>query len=259
MIKSTRTVLLIIFLFSMLAISMVVKIKAEVVGVSQGNVFEYDMVAHWISPSGDNTPVELLELNQTKSLRVTVAEVSGSVISSQITAYYLNGTEVSSDGSCDIETGECLGLPFIGANLGKNDLVNPSASEPWYINETITRNYKDAPRETNHLKFENSQTIEGIGELNSIYDYYFDKNTGVLVDYTTEVSYSDSTWITQSKLTASNIWSVSDDQIHSNDQATGSTTTLYIAASVTTIVIGVIAVFVVSKRRRGIKSEIEEE
>ena len=80
-----------------------------------------------------------MEQNQTEWIRVTVTGVSGSQILTQITTHYQNGTEISSDGSSNIETGEGSGgPPFIGADLGKNGLINPSASEPWYINETVT-------------------------------------------------------------------------------------------------------------------------
>jgi hypothetical protein len=178
-----------------------------VVGVSQGNVFEYDIVSHWDSLFSDTVPAELLELNQTQWIRVTVTGVSGSTISTRVITHYRNGTEIGSDGSCNIDTGENPGgPPFISTNLDKNDLVNPSAAEAWYINETVTRTYKGGARETNHLNVEFTGNSSDVGEFSTVYDYYFDKSTGVLVEYTSELSYTGLTSITQSKITSSNVW-----------------------------------------------------
>lgn len=232
-----------------MASTLLVNVKAGVLGVSQGDVFEYNMIVHWNSPS-ESAPAEIIELNQTKMIKVTVVEVSGSLISTKISTSYLNGTESTSDGSCNIETGECIGLPFIGANLEKNDLVNPSASESWYVNETVTRTYQDGPRETNHLKIEDNVTLEEVGEVKSTYDYYFDKSTGVLVEYTTELSYIDLTSITESKLLASNVWHVTGDLIQDQDIPINSPTTLYIAIAITAITIAIIAATVILKKKK---------
>jgi hypothetical protein len=181
-----------------------------VVGVSQGDVFEYDMVSYWNPLFTGTPPAELLELNRTEWIRVTVTGVSGSQISTRTTTRYLNGTEISSDGVCDIETGVTEGgPPFIGANLGVSDSVTPSAdSDPWYVNETVTRTYKDGSRETNHLNLEYTGSSADGGDLSSVYDYYFDKSTGVLVEYNTEFSQSELTTITRSKLVSSSVWVV---------------------------------------------------
>jgi hypothetical protein len=225
--------------------------KTAVVGVSQGDVFEYDMVSHWNSLSTDTVPAELLELNQTERIIVTVTEVSGSRISTQVTTRYRNGTEINSDGFCDIETGELLeGPPFIGADLGKNDLVNPSASEPWYINETVTRTYKDGPRETNHLRLEHIEDSDTVGEFTQIYDYYFDKSTGVLVEYTSEFSYTGLTSITRSKLTSSNVWLVHGDGGLQQDSPTDPSTTMYVAAAAAAITIPIVAAAIILKKRK---------
>jgi hypothetical protein len=181
--------------------------QTQTVGVKQGDVFEYYMSSSFSSTLTSTPPAELVELNQTEWLRVTVTGVSGSQILTQVTTHYRNGTEINSDGSSDIETGEGSGgPPFIGANLSKNDLINPSASEPWYINETVTITYKNGPRETNHLRLERTENSDTVGEYTQINDYYFDKSTGVLVEYTSEFSYTGLTSITQSTLISSNVW-----------------------------------------------------
>ena len=228
-----------------------------VVGVTQGNVFEYDMSTSFSSTSTSTPPAELVELNQTEWLRVTVTGVSGSQILTQITTHYRNGTEISSDGSSDIETGEGSGgPPFIGADLGKNDQINPSASEPWYINETVTRTYNDAPRETNHLRLEHTEESDTVGEFTQIYDYYFDKSTGVLVEYTSEFSYTGLTSITRSKLTSSNVWLVHRDGGIQQDSPTDPSTTMYVAAAAVAITILIVAAAIIlKKRKKKIKSK----
>lgn len=196
-----------LFLLCFAAMGVMLAQAATAVGVSQGNVFEYDMVSHWSSLLYSTVPAELVEMNQTQWIRATVTGVSGSVISTRVTTHYKNGTEVSSDGSCDVETGESSGgPPFIGANLGKGSLVNPSASEKWYINETVARSYRDGSREANHLNLQYSENSSDIGLFTRSYDYYFDKSTGVLVEYSSEVSYSGSTSVTQSRVVSSSVW-----------------------------------------------------
>jgi hypothetical protein len=62
------------------------------VGVKQGDVFEYDMSSSFSSTLTSTLPAELVELNQTEWIRVTVTGVSGSQISTQVTTHYRNGT-----------------------------------------------------------------------------------------------------------------------------------------------------------------------
>jgi hypothetical protein len=180
-----------------------------VVGVKQGDVFEYSMRSFWTCTFMDTPPADLVELNQTEWVRVTVTEVSGSQIKTQITTHYRNGTEINSDEICDIDTGELSGgPPFISANLDKNGIINPSNPEPWFVNETITTYYEDTVREVNLLKFEETGILSEVGEYIRITEYYFDKDTGVLVEYFYEFSYTGLTSITQSKLIASNVWAI---------------------------------------------------
>jgi hypothetical protein len=200
-------VIFLLFLSSFTVMGITTAQAPITVGVSQGDVFEYDMSSFWTCDFMDTPPAELVQLNQTEWLRVTVTEVSGSQIRTRITTHYKNGTEVNSDGFCDIETGENVeGPPFISANLGRNDVINPSASEPWFVNATIIRDYVNDQRETNYLKLEHTENSSEVGGFKNVYEYYFDKNTGVLVEYTSKFSYSGLTSITLSKLISSNVW-----------------------------------------------------
>jgi hypothetical protein len=248
MVKFVKMASLLILLCFIMTGTVLVNVRATVSGVSQGNVFEYNMISYWNSPT-EATPAEVLEVNQTKTITITVTEVSGSNITTKITTSYLNGTKTTVDGFCNIDTGECVGLPFIGANLNKSDLVDPSAPEPWYVNETLTRTYQNESRETNYLKIEDNGSYEGVGEVTRTYEYYFDRSTGVLVEYTMEVSYGNTTSTTESKLLSSNVWTV-DAAVQLENSTPSSPTTLYIAATAVIIAIIAVAALVVWKRRK---------
>lgn len=251
---AVMTILLILSLT--VASIMIVNAETSVVGVFQGDMFEYDIVAEWNSAFTDETPAELIELNQTEWIRITVTEISGTVITTHVTTHYRNGTETNSDSACDIDTGDLSGEgpPFIGANLGRKDLVNPAASEPWYINETVTRNYEDGPRETNHLRLEDSEISETVGEFTQIFDYYFDKSTGALVEYTSEFFYSGLKSVTRSKLISSNVWLADGDNglkptDSPNHTSNDPTTIVYILVAVAAIIVAIFAAVIILKRR----------
>jgi hypothetical protein len=245
-----RASLLIFLCFTMASTAMAQ--AKTVVGVSQGDTFKYDVVSYWNSLFTDTAPADLLELNQTEWINVTVTGVSGSNISTQITTHYRNGTEINSDGWCDIDTGELSGgPPFISAALDKNGIINPSSPEPWFVNETIAKYYKDGLRELNHLEFEETENLSEIGEYTRITDYYFDRDTGVLVGYFTEFSYYGSTSITSSNLISSNVWLVyGDGGLQPEDSPTDSSTTMYVAAAAAAITIPIVAAAIILKKRR---------
>jgi hypothetical protein len=250
-VKSALALVVLVFLCLSLAGTMVAQAQTSAVGVSQGDVLEYDISTNWNSPANATAPPGYA--NETTTVTVTITGVSGTTISSQVTVRYLNGTESTSDSSCDVETGENLGSgpPFVAANLGKSDLVNPSAAEAWYINETGTRTYKDSIRETNHLRFEYAETAEGVGDYTISYDYWFDKSTGVVVESTTEVSYVDATCSIQTKLKSTNLWLVGDSLSEkATINAGGTKMNVPAVAAIITVLMVTVAVAVVRKRKR---------
>ena len=58
------------------------------------------------------------------------------------------------------------------------------------------------------MKLEDIGNSPEVGEFSRIYEYYFDKSTGALVEYSFEFSYTGLTSIVRSKLVASNVWVV---------------------------------------------------
>ena len=202
-----RTCLLLFLCFTMMGIKLV---QAQVtVGVSPGDMFEYNMYSVWSSDFSNTPPAELVELNRTEWVRVTVTEISGSKINVHVTTHYRNGTEAEVDGFSDIDTGETTPSevpPFISANLDSFDAINPSAPDPYYVNATLVRDYANSQRETNLLRFEETSVSSEVGEYTRNSDYYFDKNTGVLVEYLFEFSYTGLSSMRYVKLVSSNVW-----------------------------------------------------
>ena len=109
----------------------------------------------------------------------------------------------------EVGSGSTGSIYAYAANLNASGLLFPSSSSLSYrINDTTIRSYPSGFRETNHIAV-NSTGIEGI-----VYSYmslYFDKQTGIIVEYTlTEVNSATPTQtITQHLvLRESNAWVV---------------------------------------------------
>ena len=87
------------------------------------------------------------------------------------------------------------------------------------------------------------------------------RDTGALVDYTATVSHGDLTNIMQSKLLASNVWTVGDSTVQGGNSptSTGAPTSLYIGAAVVAVVVIVVVAVVIVKKRGKSEEEIESE
>jgi hypothetical protein len=256
MAKLIKRLSLMILLCALMAGTMVVRTDAAGVGVSVGNSNDYDIVARYSASSSD-IPASLYEINQTQLITVTIDSVTGSLINSTIKTTYRNGTDLTAQGFCDVDTGECVGIPFLEANLAAGDLVNPSAPEPWYINETVTRTYQGVARETNHMVFDTSYTIADVGDVSGKIDYYFDKATGVLMEYTTTVTQAEYTSIVQSTLVNSNV-GLGNGNTTTDGSSSSPPIALYIGV-VAVAVIAVAAVLVVRKRRSASQQNEDDE
>lgn len=179
-----------------------------VVGVKQGDVFTYNFMVFWSSNSTGSPPSQLAAFNETEWLRVTVTGVSNSTISTQITIHFRNETEGNSTGTFNVDTGEDLGgPPFIGAGLAPNETVYPSGSPGLVMNDTVTRKYTSGDRETNNL-IEDAMGVSNYGNYTGTAEYFFDKDTGALVEYSTNYIYPDQTVLTRSVIISSSVWAV---------------------------------------------------
>jgi hypothetical protein len=211
----TKKLLTATFFLVLLGFAMVGSVKAQtrIPGVYQGNVFTYDVTASWSSNDPNAVvPADLLDINKTEYYQVTITAVSGSEITTQSVWHFTNGTETTSSGTINVETGATTdeGFWLIAAgNLGVNDRLQTSGPNYFYVNTTVMRDYVGGARETNQLTF----TLPGsdvAGDFIEYVDYYFDKQTGMLVQLNDAKVYSNpTTTITRFwKIKDSNVWVV---------------------------------------------------
>ncbi len=178
-------------------------------GVSVGNAFTYDNTYFWNSTiPGDAPSVSLIVQNQS-TLQVTVQQVTGSTVELGVLWTYRNGTQQSSTELDEVNSGVTGTILVYAANLTAGNQLFPGATDlPYIINSTVIRTYANSFRETNHIQVNNT-SIEGT--LYSLIDLYFDKQTGILVEYYLTTVYSDLPYQTVTQhllLKDSNVWAV---------------------------------------------------
>lgn len=203
------------FLLVLLSLTMVGSVWAQtrVPGVFQGNIFTYDVTAFWNSNDPNAVvPADLLDINKTEYYRVIIGAVSGAEITTQSVWHFTNGSETSSTGTINVETGVTNDGGFwaiVAGNLGVNDRLHPSGSNYFYVNGTVMRDYLGGARETNQLTLTLTGSDAG-GDFMEHVDYNFDKQTGMLVQLNDAKVYSNPTkTITRFwKIKESNVWVV---------------------------------------------------
>lgn len=210
------TSFLVFLLFAMVATS---SAQLRIPGVYPGDWFEYDdIIAYWSSSDPNATcPEYLMEFNETEGYQMTVTDVSGTNITGQSIRRFKNGTEITSGGYVDVDTGdgENVTMWVISANLGVNDTLYASGDySTWTINETIVRTYPDGVRETNHINQTAEQSMSNGYEIYyySSANYYWDRSTGILVEMSMEFINQTGDYLTTLsvllRITESNVWVV---------------------------------------------------
>ncbi|MCX8150725.1 MAG: hypothetical protein N3D85_04405 [Candidatus Bathyarchaeota archaeon] len=157
------------------------------VGVSPGDEFRYDLTFYWYSTNpADLVPAYLIEQNQTDYFQLTVQTTTSTTVVFNTSWRLLNGTIYNSTEIAEVSSGVTGCVYVYAANLSAGGLLFPSSTTlPWRINSTEFRVYAGSFREINHISV-NSTNIEGV--VYSHMDLYFDKLTGIVVEYTlTEV------------------------------------------------------------------------
>ena len=196
--------------FLLLALVMEASAQPRTVGVSVGNTFTYSPTVSWSSNDSTATPPSyLVEFNDTQWEEFTVTAISGTNITMQATTDYKNGTEITTGGWVDVNTGdtENMSEEVISANLAARDSVYTSSPYNSYvINDTVIRTYLSGERDTNHINLASSGTPSYSNDL------YWDKTTGVLVevvqDVTNQTGGYTTTWSLDIQITSSNVWTV---------------------------------------------------
>jgi len=189
--------------------------QTRTVGISVGNTFTYSVTVSWSSNDPSATPPSgLVELNKTQWLKVAVVAISGTNITGQLTSQYKNGTEMTSGGWIDVDTGASVNLTtwFVSANLGRGDLMYTlSPYNTTAINETISRAYSSGVRDTNHVDLTSTST-SSLGNLSVATNLYWDKSTGAVVEFSTGESNQTGTytitWLEGLQISDSSVWTV---------------------------------------------------
>jgi hypothetical protein len=193
--------------------TMLVDAQTRAVGVSVGNWFKYGSIeVAWSSNDPNATAPEFLKLlNETERELILIEGISGTLITTQITDHFKNGTESTSGGSIDVDIGTGnMTLMAISANLGQNDALYAFGPySTWRINETITAVYPEGTRQTNHLNLTNQNLATNTYAYGSA-NYYWDKSTGILTELFAESvnqtgTYSTN-WSMLLRLTGSDGW-----------------------------------------------------
>ena len=152
---SGRTVLLnLISLFLVCVLVMATSAQTRTVGVTVGNKWRYSVTASWSSNDPAATPPSyVVGYNDTRWLEVSITAISGTNITEEMTVNYKNGTEESSGGWIDIDTGDNSNMTYMitSANLSAGNSLYTSSYATWFINETVPRTYMGDVRDTDHI------------------------------------------------------------------------------------------------------------
>jgi hypothetical protein len=157
-------------------------------GVSPGNTFTYSFVTFFWNYSNPNAapPASMVELNETESITVTVTKVAGSLVFLNITRLFENGTQSPTDEDfVNILSGlssNAWGL-IVSPKLATNNIVYPYGDVNFTINDTLTMTYPFGERETAHSSMNNTDVP---GTVYSLEDLYFDRQTGVMLEWYAE-------------------------------------------------------------------------
>ena len=158
----------------------------SMLGVSEGDTFKYDIIYYWSSTTpGGIAPAELRAINQTEFFQVTVNKTMSTTVQLDTLWRFDNGTEITGSDFAEVSQGALGGIYIYAANLTAGSLLFPSGDLPWRINSTTFREYDGNFRETNYIEVNNTNVDDKVYSHMSL---YFDKATGILVEFTlTEV------------------------------------------------------------------------
>jgi len=202
---------ILVLLFLVLSMVMNVSAQTRTVGVSVGNFFRYSVSISWSSNDPNAKPdPSVVNENDTQWLQFKVTAISGTNITAQLITHFKNGTEATTNGWEDVNTGDYQTLAglFISANLKPGDsLYNSSTFDRSFINETISRAYASVVRDTDQFN-----AITASGTLTYSLNYFWDELTGVMVESQGETVNHTGAYTTTSssdvQIISSDIWTV---------------------------------------------------
>jgi hypothetical protein len=243
--ESVLIAFLLFLLFFMMIGDTSGQIPQPVPGVSPGNTFTYDFSAFFWNYTNPNAapPADLVELNKTESIRITITQVSGSMVLMNITSRFENGTETPpSEDFVDIMSGasvKAFGL-IVSPKLATNNVVYPYGTINFTINDTMTRTYSFGVRETAHSSV---NTTGVVGTVYAFDDLYFDRETGVMLEW-----YAEQVQTSSPNEKTALLWKIKEFDL--STIATGPDYWLLIVVIVSVVAV-LIAVIVFMRKRRG--------
>jgi hypothetical protein len=169
------------------------------VGVKPGNTFEYTYNFSWISTDPKLTiPQEYVELKNTQLLKITIKSVSGTLINMNITRRLSNGTEITQNGNTDVDK-QTYDIPYsflvIRANTNPGEKMYPAGGRTT-LGEVSTRTYPIGQVET--IQYNKTDTSNTRYQKS---DVYFDRSTGIAMEYQYEYQEISTSYTTTIKET----------------------------------------------------------
>jgi hypothetical protein len=192
--------------------------SAMTVGVKKGDWIEYNVTFTGTPPDSSHT---------ISAARMEVLDVQGSVIQVNIVSTYSNGTQVSTNSTLNLDTGQLIDNFIIPAGLTTGNEFSSTMGNmgKMMIGNNMQQSYCGAMR----------TVVTAQSGSNT---YIWDQATGVSVEgTTTEPSYT-----MHSLATATNMWQTETAALPDN-------TLLYVAIIVVVVIVVVAAVAVVTLRR----------
>ncbi len=117
-------------------------------GVKVGDWIKYGQITFTWTGNGTE-PSYVTDERNLDWARIDITGVSGSVVTLNSTAHYVNGTETSQSSSEDVNSATYLGSTYlIAANLNNGEMLSPQAGSPT-INQTVGKAYAGAGRSVN--------------------------------------------------------------------------------------------------------------
>jgi hypothetical protein len=192
--------------------------ETVVAGVVAGDVFTYNIKAYATAMDANATvPESFSELNMTEWYQVTITQVNDSEISFSSIWRFTNGTEIDATGKVNIKTGMGNSQEFwaiYASGLEAGDFARPFGLNRQVINATEKRSYKSGERETNSIlaesMFYETDDPTGNSTCESYRSIYFDKQTGMLVEFVNSDFYSSPQLllVLRWEIADTNVWTV---------------------------------------------------
>ena len=164
-------------------------VSASPVGVVTGDWWRYGSLGFgFYSDNPEATiPPEMMDTGLAW-YRLAVTDISDTNVALDMTVGFQNGTEVGMKAGGDLATGTGNQTFFIfPAGLSKGDTMPTGV----YVNDTITRSYAGSTREVNVVN--GTRNLMGTQISNCI---IFDKITGIMCEYSMEVTTKQGDWTT---------------------------------------------------------------